>query len=818
DIVSSAEKVSFTYNGKAYEYTAGQSVEFIGDAQGFRPGKALSLKLPVSGEHVLVPMEICAEVFGYQLFYDQMGLAIFSDTEKIYDSAADFHKIYSLIESLAYNVYSGEELIRRMNVLYPNDEHTRLMASQDDFDRLKKLIETDPTYKAWFTRFSRSHDKNIENSTYHDALGFFELPNGFYMLENSRKVMNRIINLSLMYKLTDDEDYAKRVYRELYSMTTYRDPRTNCKSWHPEHLLDAGELMYGYAIGYDWCYDAFDEEDRVVLEEGVWELGFGPAFGWGNLHDWWQDPAKLAEYEKKVSEETGKPYIFNGFSGKNVYWYKSEKNGVEDGEATNNWNAVCNGGFTAIALAFANVKSDKYKEIRRGDPGYGTGQDYDFHYWSALLLDCINNSIPAMLKESYAPDGGYPEGPGYWSYGTTYCIKLFTSLLSATGTDGGRFNCPGFGESFYFICNLSSSAVGSWNYHDSGLGKADTVIFSVYARLSGDSNIGAYRYDNVTNSTYAVSYWDMVFYHPDNYAESINMTLDNYYAGVNTVTFRSSWDENAMFCGLHGGNNNASHGQLDIGNFILEYNGIRFFQDLGSDYYDLIGDYGAARNNMVIYFQMPFRHWLYRMRAEGHNTLIVNPTKVNINDDSTGTNQNGRNYDQLFYAVSEVLDFKSGNTTSYAVVDMGCAYLDARSGIRGMLVTNNRSTVIIQDEMQFTKSSEVYWMAHMADGAAYEVAADGQSAIVTVDGVSLLCTIVVPEGANYSPKFSVMAANYLPATGLTTQVGEYSREGMNKLMITTKDVTNYKLAVVCSLLSDGVYDYKWQNISEWTVD
>ncbi|MBR2460021.1 MAG: heparinase II/III family protein, partial [Clostridia bacterium] len=298
----------------------------------------------------------------------------------------------------------------------------------------------------------------------------------------------------------------------------------------------------------------------------------------------------------------------------------------------------------------------------------------------------------------------------------------------------------------------------------------------------------------------------------------ITMTLDNCYMGINTVTFRSSWDENAMFCGLHGGNNDAPHGQLDIGNFIVEYNGTRFFRDLGADEYNLIGSYGEKLGGKVVYFEQPYRHWLYRMRAEGHNTLVINPTKVNTDDTSTKANANGRNFDQLYRANSKILDFKSGNTKAFAVVDMGCAYLDASSGKRGMLVTNNRSTVIIQDEVKLNKRSEVYWMAHMAADATYEVSTDGQSAIVTVDGASLLCTIVVPEGADYSPKFSVMAANYLPATGLTTQVGEYTREGLNKLMVITQNVENYKLAVVCSPLSDGVYDYKWQDISEWTVD
>lgn len=811
DIVSTAEKTSFTYNGQSYEFKAGDSIEIIGDAQGFRPGKALSLKTLVSGDYVLVPMEKCAEIFGFKLYYNQMGLAVFSDG-KTFEDATTAH-VYDFIEHLGYNKYNGEELIRRMNTLYPDDQHVRIGANQADFDRLKELIKTDPTYKAWFTRYSAANGKENKNGPYYDQVGYFYLSDGYRLLGMSRDVMERIRKLALMYKLTDDVDYAKRVYKELFALTTFKDPMTKTGSWHPEHFLDTGEIMYGYALGYDWCYDAFTPEERVRLEEAVWELGYGAALGFGDLYDWWQDGSNLAAWEEEQAIELDKPgYKYTGYSGKDVYPYAVPYNdGGLNGSMVykwhNNWNAVCNGGITAMALAFANVEHP----------------EYDFHGCSALLLDCINYNFPYGLEPSYAPDGGYPEGPGYWSYGTTYSAVVLTALLSATGTTNGMFNNPGFGESFYFICNMSSTAVGSWNYHDAGLGKADTAIFSFYAKLSGDSNIGAYRYDNVTNDTYSVSFWDMVFYDPANYGDSIEMTLDNCYWGIQTITFRSAWDNNAMFCGLHGGPNNASHGQLDIGNFILEYAGTRFFIDLGSDEYNLIGygnfdfnkDGKPDLNGSVTYFSMPYRHWYYRMRAEGHNTLIINPTKVDVYDRTNGKNQQGTNFDQIYTADAEVLAFNSGKTSAFAVVDMSEAYIDARSGKRGMLVTNNRSTVIIQDEMLLRRNSKILWMGHMAKDAKYEISSDKKTAIITIGGLSLVCSIVVPEGANYSPEFSVMEATYLKETGLTTQAGEYTRDGYMKLVVTTNDVSDYKMAVVCSLLSDGVYDYEYTPIDEW---
>jgi len=820
DIVATAEKTSFTYNGKAYEFKAGDSVEIIGDKQGFRPGKAMSLKALVSGDHVLVPMEKCAEIFGFTLYYNQMGLAVFSDG-KTFEDAKDA-RVYDFIEHLGYNKYSGDELIRRMNTLYPNDEHVRICANQDDFDRLKELIKTDPTYRAWFTRYSAACGKENENGPYYDQTGYFILGDGYRLLEMSRNVMERIRKLALMYKLTDDVDYAKRVYRELYALTTFTDSMTGTKSWHPEHFLDCGEIMYGFSLGYDWCYDAFTEKERATLEEAVWELGYGAAFGFGPLHDWWQDPSNLDAWEQKQIDSGEEPvgFEYTGYDGKNVYPYKTPYNeGLLNGNLVykwhNNWNAVCNGGMTAMALVFANVDHP----------------DYDFRGYSALLLDCINHNFPYALEPSYAPDGGYPEGPGYWSYGTTYSSVVLTALLSATGTTNGMFNNPGFGESFYFICNMASTGLGTWNYHDAGVGKADTAIFSMYAKLSGDSNIGAYRYDNVTNGTYSVSFWDMVFYDPANYGDSINMTLDNCYWGIQTVTFRSSWDDNAMFAGLHGGPNDASHGQLDIGNFILEYAGTRFFIDLGSDEYNAVGDFDKDdkldKNGAVLYFSQPYRHWYYRMRAEGHNTLIINPTHVDISNTASTAKNNkltssenldaaqGTNFDQKYSADAEVLAFNSGNNSAYAVVNMSKAYREAKNGSkRGMLITNNRSTVIIQDEMTLTRDSKVLWMGHMAKNAKFEISKDKKTAIITVGELSVVCSIVVPEGVT-CPEFSVMKADYLSETGLTTQPNEYSRDGYMKLVITSTDVQDYKLAVVCSLLTDGVYDYDFTPIDEW---
>ena len=829
NISSTAEKVSFTYNGQNYEYTPDTQIDFVGNSLAFNPGKAMSVKPMVIADRIMIPMETCAEIFGYQLFYDQMGLVIFSDTADIYNSTNDYSTIYEIIETIAYSNYTGAELINDMNTLYPDNTHTRLMVNQEYFDNLKELIETDPVYAAWFKRFEAAYAKGT--SAYNAALPKYELSDGYRLLEMSRDVMNRLLANAFLYKMTDNPDYADLCYRIMERTVRFTDPVTGANSWHPEHFLDTGELMFGVSIAYDWCYDYMTEEQRATIENGIWEVGYGAALGFGQLYEWWGTEAikivdgkevtynpNLEAYNQKLVEQglpeydgysinrNGAPYHMDEYNESGYYnTFNFNRNNW-----SNNWNAVCNGGMVMMALAFANVSS-----------GFREASEY--------LLDCCLYTIPAGLEEGYATDGGYPEGPGYWSYGTTYSVVFMSALKASTGSDYGFTNAPGFRESFYFINSLGSIEKGAWNYHDAGEGRIDSGLYFWFASNTGDKNIGGLRYNSIMEGFNLPGYWDMIWYAPDIYTTDIDLSLDAAYYGIDTVTFRSDWTKNALFCGLHGGANDASHGNLDIGNFILEYGGTRFFIDLGSDEYNLKHD-DYREGKVVIYFSTPYRYWLYRERAEGQNTLVIDPTRVNISITNSGSDSvQGKNYDQLYSAVSELTRFESSEDSALAVVDMGCAYREALNGVRGMLVTDDRSTVIIQDEITFNDNSAhtVYWMGHVGYttvngqrvSAEITISEDRKSAVIELEGKSLLCTIVVPEGYESDFYFEVQSANYLPETGLTNGRNEYSREGIQKLVAKSTNCTGeIKLAIVCRLLSDGPYDYTWTDIADWTVE
>ena len=58
---------------------------------------------------------------------------------------------------------------------------------------------------------------------------------------------------------------------------------------------------------------------------------------------------------------------------------------------------------------------------------------------------------------SFAPDGGWPEGPGYWDYATQYNVFYLAALETALGTDFGLDKTPGFADTGNFRIQLSSA-------------------------------------------------------------------------------------------------------------------------------------------------------------------------------------------------------------------------------------------------------------------------------------------------------------------------------------------------------------------------
>lgn len=436
---------------------------------------------------------------------------------------------------------------------------------------------------------------------------------------------------------------------------------------------------------------------------------------------------------------------------------------------TNNWNGVCNGGLTAAALAYLTALPEECMEVLE------------------LAVSKVENGM-----FTYAPDGGYLESPGYWSYGTDYLHVMFSSLDSACGTDYGLYNSPGFAESAYFTAYFETE-IGSWGFHDSSTNVSDTNFLAWFAKKSNDPSINRLRKNSIDNKTKSVCVYDVMWYDPDNISDTVELNLDAYYSEVGAVTMRDTWDKGALFVGIHGGDNAASHGDLDIGNFFLDASGKRFIEELGSDDYNIPDYFGTKRWNY------------YRKRAEGQNTLVIGDVSY-------------KTPDQKATAVSEVTRVENNDTSSIAVVDMAPAYDCVTEGQRGLMLTDDRSTVILQDEIHMSSAEIVRWSAHTK--GTILISEDGRSAFIERGGYYLYCEIV---SADKTLKFSESDAVSFDENYPTTS-GEYSRKGISKLMIITPDeVTDFNVAVAFKVIAPGETApglgeiYTWTDIDNWEL-
>ena len=160
------------------------------------------------------------------------------------------------------------------------------------------------------------------------------------------------------------------------------------------------------------------------------EMTFGLAIAYDWLYDSWT-PDQRATIRRAIVELGLKPGLKIYRSGK--AWPKSDFN----------WNQVCNGGMTVGALAVADEEPALCGEI---------------------LHDAIA-SVPLAMA-SYAPEGAWGEGPGYWSYATIYNVRMIAALESAMGSDFGLPKTPGFDETALFPIYMTGPN-GLWfNFSD----------------------------------------------------------------------------------------------------------------------------------------------------------------------------------------------------------------------------------------------------------------------------------------------------------------------------------------------------------------
>lgn len=278
----------------------------------------------------------------------------------------------------------------------------------------------------------------------------------------------------------------------------------------------------------------------------------------------------------------------------------------------NNWTQVCNCGMAAAALALAE-KQD-LKEI------------------NTFTIKRAVNNMPDPMKE-YAPNGCYPEGPVYWSYGTDFCVAFIAMMKSATGSDYGLLSIPGFMETADYHNLVTGPSLYLFNTSDCSTTKfySDCAHWFFAQRLSRRDllepfELEAFRKyvatpvtdDKTRNRTFTWTLFWMDFFEISRRAAPLCWESK----GVCPITIqRSDWTREAFFVGLKGGSPSAPHGHQDAGSFVMDTGNVRWAYDIGAENYNKIEQLGIDLWN----FKQNSGRWsVYRLNVASHNTLMIN--------------------------------------------------------------------------------------------------------------------------------------------------------------------------------------------------
>jgi hypothetical protein len=380
----------------------------------------------------------------------------------------------------------------------------------------------------------------------------------------------------------------------------------------------------------------------------------------------------------------------------------------------NNWNQVCHCGLTLAALTLADEVPEKAEK---------------------LLQSAKANHIRSL--EVYAPNGVYPEGPGYWNYGTSFSIFMSSALMSTIGSDWGILARPGFADSFEYRMQVEGPIGAVVNYADGGdragpspchyymAGRTGTPGFSTFAMrsLARDlSTISSKTHKTKDKSVNRFFPLAIAWYVPE--TKAAKQPLDWFATGdqgVNLALMRSAWgDRDALFASLKAGSLVENHGHLDTGSFILDVKGIRWSSDPGSEreIYDRKDSWGKGQD--------AFRWTFLRANNFGHSTLTINKKIHRVK------------------GTAPIIRTGSGKSP-FAVADLSQAFAGQATSVKRGIMMPGRKAVVIRDEIEgVPKGQPVVW--NMMNRTDIKLGDKGRTATLSHKGKTLAVVLQSKDG------------------------------------------------------------------------
>ncbi|RYC39063.1 DUF4962 domain-containing protein [Pectobacterium zantedeschiae] len=539
----------------------------------------------------------------------------------------------------AINIFTRDAVVKNLK-----KDHPRLLMTGEDIKIIQEQVKSDEGMKKLVDEVIRRAEGSLNEPIIHYKLtGNDASPS---LLDTSRKAIKIILDNAFSWKITGDARFAKKAKETVIAVSDFPD-------WNAQsRFLDAGEMMFAVSIGYDWLYDQLSAEEEKQIREALLEKGIN----WG-----------LKAYADK---NPAAPNL--GFP-----WWAT------------NWNEVCNGGVLAAVLATAEHYPERAPTL-------------------------LNNIIPSLKMglDAYKPDGASAEGPIYWSYGMTYRIIAQEMLRSAFGQDYGLSSDTVLEKTPWYRFAIEGFSGDGFNYGDAVEDQGYTPAYAWFGnRYKQDLIIHAARgqmQKALTRSAAGKAWGEFdrflplfALWYPQAVRVSGATTQDNFLFHGPSALFiykKRFSDGGNVWLGIKSGDNKANHAHQDLGSFVLEYDGVRWANDLGKDYYNLPG-----------YFDNAVRPSYFRVSALSHNTLTFD-----------GDNQDPNGVATLIWDDKQ----------STARLELTKAYPHVAENIFREYRLDGK-TITISDAIQGTYNSKIYRWAMVTTA---EITIKGNTALLTKEG------------------------------------------------------------------------------------
>ncbi len=761
-----------------------------------------ALKNSNGDEYIVIALEDVPVLFpGYLAIYDDMGLIIVyeditpenaDDNAPIVNRKQDLDVMVNIMKKFVFDTVTADKLadgyVANGELVYNDTKantndftHPYIMADASVFENLSEkyaLTEGKDGYDANLKAYIKSmiDDADAIYSEYADvsANAYVGIKSGKEPVNvnadgdgyDNRGKMTDLVNwanllptLAFAYQITGNDNYAKLAYDLSVSIAGW-------SHWGPGYFTHCAEVTMAYSIAYDWLYNAYKalNLDTNVLAAAIYDLG---------VHDGYiSSSGRACEHARGLGD---------------LSKYNT---------ATGSTNAVGSAGMIVGALAILDYVSSE------GAP--------ETAYSETMYL--IGNNIQSLVTyglDIYAPDGSYIESATYWEYATSNFFRMVMALESAAGTNYGFMDTWGIDRTCYYAIHIEDSEGLIWNYHDDyieivskfgqdELASLNTDMFNFVGSYYGDETLISVRAKQLASGKSATIY-DLLFYPFDGVKEAPELELDYHMEAIDGFVTRSDWNPGAIYTGIMGGANNADHGQIDSGNFIYRSGGFDWIVDLGTDN-PYINGYNDAST----------RYKLYRVSGEGQNVIVQT------------NNSDALAYGQKSSFGGVITETFSNEHGSYALLDNTAVYDgEATYANRGLLFTNDRNTVVLQDEFAFVIVESLAWIVHTK--AQITIEEGGRVAYLTdydeEGNRHLVRATIVSLRTDFTFTTKPASDNLLDST-MKTVTGEpqYSRDGYNRLLI-EKETISFDAAVVFEVI-DSINDappvaYEWTEMINW---